>query len=308
MLIRFSTICRMKELNTGALVLWSVLTGFLTLPSAAAQLIQANPGEARPSFEVATVKPNDSGSRSMSINARPGMYIAQNVALKELLVTAYGASTEAQIVSKDDGFLSKHFDISAKEDESQASAMKKMDDEERQRQLALLLQSLLVDRFMLKVHFETKQLPVLALVIAKGGSKLTPSSSAPSPSQGSSAPGARSSDRGFLSWSRSYREAKATGKEVLMEDLARLLSQQPEAGDRKVIDKTGLTGRYDWSLHWAPEQRLEGDSHVTLPRDSESDEPSLFIALRDQLGLKLVREKGAVETVVIDQIEPPSAN
>lgn len=297
----------MKILNAGAIILHFVPVALLTLPSAA-QLIQVNPGETRPSFEVATVKPNDSGSGSTRISARPGFFIAENATLKQVIMTAYGASAEGQIACVGDALLSKHFDISAKEDDTQASALRKMDAEERHRQLALMLQSFLAERFMLKVHFETKQLPVLGLVIAKGGSKLTPSDLSQAPSEGSSAPNARSSGRGSLNWSSGGSEAKATGKGISMEDLAKLLSQQPEAGGREVIDKTGLTGKYDWSLHWAPEQRLDGDSRSVAPRDSESDEPSLFSALRDQLGLKLVGEKGAVGTVVIDHVEPPSAN
>jgi uncharacterized protein (TIGR03435 family) len=83
------------------------------------------------------------------------------------------------------------------------------------------------------------------------------------------------------------------------------LSRQPEMDGRIVVDKTGLTGRYDYSLHWAP-QRLTA-SNGTAAADVP-DGPSLFTALREQLGLKLESQKADVEIVVVDHVEAPSPN
>jgi uncharacterized protein (TIGR03435 family) len=170
-----------------------------------------------------------------------------------------------------------------------------------------MVQALLADRFKLKVSHQTKELPVYALVVAKGGPKLTETQVPPPTPDGTAAP-----NRGFRGI-RMGGPGQLTGTNIDMGLLADLLSGQRELG-RLVIDQTGLKGNYDWTLKWTPDRsdpmfkapdggQPSGDA---LPADSSG--PSLFTALEEQLGLKLEARKGPVETLVIDSIEKSSEN
>jgi len=131
------------------------------------------------------------------------------------------------------------------------------------------MQTLLADRFQLKVHCETKEMPVYALVVAgKGGSKLKQSAAG-----------------------RTTQIVTAKGCiEQLVTQLSGTLGQP-------VLDKTGLTGEYDYELEWAPENAA-----------AEVDTPGIFTALQEQLGLKLESQKAPVEVLAIDHAEKPSEN
>ena len=145
-------------------------------------------------------------------------------------------------------------------------------------------QALLVDRFHLKCHMTTKEQPIYQLVVAKGGLKITETAAATEKQHSISVNG-----------QNHKMEMKAIG--VDMADLMRSLS-----GDlgRMVVDKTGLTGHYDVNLTWASEAEAD-------PGDAPSG-PTLFTALEEQLGLKLVPAKGPVDVLVIDSLEKPSEN
>jgi uncharacterized protein (TIGR03435 family) len=162
----------------------------------------------------------------------------------------------------------------------------------------LRLLSLLTDRFKLKVHRITKELPVYELVVAKNDPKLQPTKEAHD-----------SRNRGMH-----IRDGRMTATALSMESLAANLSGQTS---RVVIDKTGLTGHYDFTLNWTPDQRrsdpLASGESSPGPRGNSVDDggangPSIFTALQEQLGLKLVPQKGPVEILVIDHIEKPSPN
>jgi uncharacterized protein (TIGR03435 family) len=158
-------------------------------------------------------------------------------------------------------------------------------------------QALLADRFKLKVHFETRLLPIYALVVAKGGPKLKASEMNP-------ANRAEMAKPAFLQ----VRSGRVAGAGTTIGMLAEVLERQDEVGNspggrgRIVVDKTNLSGRYDWTLHWTPWQDLSSGEL------SDSKGPSLFTALQEQLGLKLEPAKGKVEVVVIDHIDLPSEN
>ncbi|HEV2280251.1 MAG TPA: TIGR03435 family protein, partial [Acidobacteriaceae bacterium] len=91
--------------------------------------------------------------------------------------------------------------------------------------------------------------------------------------------------------------------------LVGFLGRQPEVGDRPLLDKTNMPGTYDFTLHWAPD-RLNAGLHPVDSNNADSvpGGPSLFTALEDQLGLKLVPEKAPIQVLVIDHVEPPSPN
>ncbi len=203
----------------------------------------------------------------MSIPCRERQLDA-SITVKTLIEIAYGIHTEFhQIVGAPDWVETAKYDIVAKSDEhvdpntltpEQSKAYW-----ERQRQR---LQSLLADRFQQKFHSEVRQLPVFALVVAKGGPKLQ-----------------------TLKAGEAYGCSEHSGKmdcsSVSMSQLAADEFPYPEV-DRIVLDKTGLTGHYDFKLRWTPDS--------TLPDSASPDANlgSIFTALQEQLGLKLEPQKG----------------
>ncbi len=146
-------------------------------------------------------------------------------------------------------------------------------------QYRLLLQSLLADRFGLKVHWETRQSDVYALVVAKSGLKLREDND-PAKESG-------------LNTNKTAHEGRMVATNAPMLYLSNRLGNQLS---RTVIDKTGLQGKYDWTLVWDPDP------------GPDSTAPSLFTAVQEQLGLKLDPQKGPVETLVIDSVARPSEN
>jgi uncharacterized protein (TIGR03435 family) len=151
-----------------------------------------------------------------------------------------------------------------------------------------MIRSLLVSRFKLKVRHETEQESVYALVVAKGGPKLTPSVPLPL----GSAFDASTADQDAATFSQSYRGGY-TVKNATMASWACQLSAQREV-QRTVIDETGLAGKFDFTFAWDMSQNGPG--------------PSIFAALEEQLGLKLEPRKAPVDSIVIEHVEKPSEN
>jgi uncharacterized protein (TIGR03435 family) len=275
-----------------------------------AHFVEAENRESVPSFEVATVKPNHTGDGSTSIWRRDGSYRVQNLTLKEIIRIAYALQSETQISGSSDDLLGQHFDINAKVDDQQRAAIAKMSSEDQRQQMALMLQSLLAERFMLKVHWQKRELPVYALVVAKDGPKFKPfAPQAETTEDSRRAVGSSSAHVGFsMTVNSAGAELTAIGEPI--DALARMLANQKEAEGRSVIDRTGLNGKYDYTMHWTPEQDTQpataADTGTTQPVGG--DGPSLFTALQEQLGLKVKADQGEVETIVIDHVEQPSEN
>jgi uncharacterized protein (TIGR03435 family) len=160
-----------------------------------------------------------------------------------------------------------------------------------------MVQSLLAERFELKVSQSSKELPIYALVVTKNGLKLSQTAD-PQPGPGA---GTRSTTR--------LQPGELTARGMPMSALAERLSR--EVG-RQVVDKTGLQGGYDFTLHWTPELQTRplgaGDGSQGPATSPDATGPSIFTAIQEQLGLKLESQKGPVGTIVIDRIEKPSAN
>jgi len=163
------------------------------------------------------------------------------------------------------------------------------------RQLAEMLQPVLADRFQLRVHHETRIIPAYNIVLAKGGLRMKesapPSTTAPgSPASSSGEPPRRCRPKSIGNGLRvmSY---------CTMDDVRNIL-EGPSG--RYVIDKTGLTGRYDFDLHWTPD-----DTHAEA---APADAPSLFTAVQEQLGLKLEPVKAPVDVLVVDSAKAPTPN
>jgi uncharacterized protein (TIGR03435 family) len=172
------------------------------------------------------------------------------------------------------------------------------------------------------VHFEMRELPVYALVVAKGGSRVKPADPNASatplyfPPPGGAADPAQRSMHYANTFGPNHRLVvtggaqgvlEMTAKGMRMDNVAQSLEEVvDDLGGRTIVNKTGLDGQYDFTLKWAPQQTASAPNADSAA--AESDAPSIFTALEEQLGLKLVPAKGMVEVVVIDSIERPSAN
>jgi len=212
---------------------------------------------------------------------------------------------------------SNRYDIDARIEEAFSAALEKMPADERKKQTSLMMQSLLADRFQLKIHFETRELQVYALEAAKGGAKLTPAKEPP-PSTGEDQPAATVSFPPRLGEMRKGIFISSTGRSVTMttkaetlDDLVHWLAGYSAIGGRTVVNRTGLPGAYDFTLQWMRDRTAAAGPESSPPDPGlapDTDGPSLFTALQEQLGLKLTLTKGPVEVIVIDHVEPPSPN
>jgi uncharacterized protein (TIGR03435 family) len=301
-----------RELNLrgGSLVLLAALAA-IGAPSAlgqgivATQGIIASPAAATdikvPEFDVVSVKQDKSGTGMMRLMSKPDGYSATNVSAKLLIQVAYGIRED--LISGAPGWTdTTRFDFDAKVAGSDVDVLKKLSPEQRRS----MLQPALADRFKLKVHNETKQLPVFELVVAKGGSKLKEAK--PDDTYANGIKGPDGTSRGGM---MRMGPGQLTGQGVPVATLVNLLAQQLH---QTVIDKTGLTAKYDLELTWAPDQdsgpMFKGGDGSPQRTDAPPDStgPSIFTALQEQLGLKLQPTKGPVETIVVDHIEMPSEN
>jgi len=212
-------------------------------------------------------------------------FTATNVSLSSLVSMAY--DIRQNLISGLPGWADTRFDISAKISDPDIAALKKLPREQRHAMLAVLL----ADRFHLKAHIETKTLPVYDLVLAKGGSRLKENIALPSDSADQP-----KTPFGLKRGSMMIDESQMTAVGVAISNLTQNLALRVE---RNVIDKTGLTGRYDFTLKWRPDDK---------PAADDNNNPDLFSALQEQLGLKLEPSKGPVDTLVIDHVEMPTEN
>jgi uncharacterized protein (TIGR03435 family) len=231
-----------------------------------------------PTFTVAAIRPDKSGYGSWQGGPTSYGYSAKNVPVTQLISFAYGLKSEGQLVGLPGWTDSERFDVEARMDEDDASAFQKLTGQQQREQSALMLRPLLADRFKLKIHHETRMLPVYALVVAKGGVKLKESHE-PGNLDG------MVTNRGLI-----YVRASRIG--------GRFVEGLSDAAGRIVIDKTGLTGHYDITLKWTPDEDLA----------SGASGPTLFTALEEQLGLRLIPAKDLVEVIVVDHIERPTGN
>ncbi|MFC5862983.1 TIGR03435 family protein [Acidicapsa dinghuensis] len=257
-----------------------------------------------PQFEVATVKPSHPSDDQQSLLLSPGRFTMENMPIKELIRFAYGLKSEDQLSGVPAWAASDRFDIVAKESESQTQILDKLPGEQRMEQVRLMAQSLLAERFGLRVSHESRELPVYVLVVAKNGSKLTPAAPPPAPPAENEKPGDPPRKTGMHGIRRSG-PGELQGMSATIDLLVNVLSHQPDLGNRLVLDQTGLTGLYDWTLKWAPVNAEPGEPEASA---GDPSEPALFTALQEQLGLKLESQKAPVDVVVIDRIEKPSPN
>jgi uncharacterized protein (TIGR03435 family) len=249
-----------------------------------------------PKYAVATIKPTSMEEERFMSRLSPDGVRMEGVPVQEMLRTAFGVEQD-RLLGVPSWAKSDRYDIEAKVEPADAPKLEGLT--LRQRQAMLL--PLLTDRFNMKYHHETRELPVYVLTIAKGGSKLMESK--PEPAQANHAPLRK------MMMGRGSFESQGGSVAALMQALSMQLG-------RTIIDKTGLTGNYDFTLKWTPDTgsgpMMPGPDGGPPGGDntdaSDANGPSLFTALQEQLGLKLEPEKGPVDVIVIDRLDQPSPN
>lgn len=292
---------RIVPLCTTAVALLVALSGSAYAPRSLAQSQPQPPPSSPPTFDVATIKPNNDVSSPLRIMMNPANFGATHASLKDLIRFAWHFKSDDQIDGAPGWIGTEFYDVQAKISDAEVEAFNKMPLDQRFEQRRTMLQALLVDRFQLKASVQMRERPVYALVVAKGGLKLKEVEVSPLPPPGTPhAPGGH------------YPQLHPTGHNQFtasawpMNMMADWLSYFSELGNRIVIDDTGLKGNYDWVLNGVSQQPAPpqaADSATT-------DEPptSIFTALQEQLGLKLEPRKAPVEVLVIDHVERPSPN
>jgi uncharacterized protein (TIGR03435 family) len=252
----------------------------VTSPPLPAQAGSAAPA---PGYEVASIKPDKSEHEGETMQLLPDGFRWTNFPVASLIQSAYGVTMENQIEGLPSWAKSDPYDYEAKADAKTAESWKDLSYKEQWKKQEPLMQSLLADRCQLKVHRETRQMAVYDLVIAKGGLKMK-----------EAAPDEPSTEAMGSTMSSSNATMRAESTDTIS------LAFQGDVG-RMIVDKTGLDGKkFDFELAWADDRR-SGEATADAG-------PSIFTALEEQLGLKLVPAKGPVEVVVIDHIERPSPN
>jgi len=256
-------------------------------------------GSDKPSFEVASIKPNNSGDNRVMFRANGGRFTVAGATAKMLIQQAYRVR-DFQLSGGPAWLGSDRFDIEAKPENVSDMTPERM---------PLMLQNLLVERFQLKTHKETKELPIYELVVAKDGPKLKSVPEPPRPAPGTP-PGPPPSPGGPMP-PGAFRigRGEMMGSAIPFENFIQSLSSML---GRTVVNKTGLTGFFDVQMHWAPDPGETGPfgpvPGVQPPPPADPAGPSIFTALQEQAGLRLESSKGPVEVLVIDSVERPSEN
>jgi len=245
--------------------------------------IPAQTAAPQPSFDVASIKPVEPGPNSARylVMQGPHRFVGKAYTLKLLIAAAYNLNPEA-VTGGPAWMESSHYDI---------LALTPGDKQPSHDEQMAMLRTMLSDRFKLSFHREPKVFAIYTLEVARSGSKLKPSTAAPT-------------DQPYLISTVYPQRIVMPAKNASMADFVSVL--QRAILDRPVVDKTGLTGRYDFNLEWAPdESQFNGD---VRPAPSDATDPPFFTAIEQQLGLRLEATRGPVNAIVVDHADPPTPN
>ena len=232
------------------------------------------PPDAKPEFDVATVKPADPNSSRRGFMSDGHRIFCENETVDDIVSFAYGVHAR-QIVEGPGWLSADKFDVDGVPDLVGVPNLKQME---------AMYRDLLASRFNLTLHHETREIAVYGLQVGKGGPKLAKSLGDPNGLP----------DQTFAQWNSQLidlRETNAT--------LAEFAQNMGIVLDKPMVDQTGLTGRFDFTLRWTPD---------TARADEPNAEPGLFTAIQEQLGLKLEATKAPVDVLVIDHVDKPSGN
>jgi uncharacterized protein (TIGR03435 family) len=255
-----------------------------TIPPPAPKIppMEAN---ANPSFEVATIKPSAPDQRGKGFGFQGDHFRTRNTNLNDLIAFAYGLHAK-QIVDAPEWFGTDLYDIEAKPD---------VEGRPNQKQMQTMVQKLLVDRFKLTFHHDTRELSVYVIRVSSGGPKLTKTTSA------------ENDPSAFF-----FRAlGDLTVRNQSMKDFATWM--QSGVMDKPVVDETELKDKYDFQLKWTPDDsqfaQFRGTGAVVPPpSDDPKAPPNLYTAMQEQLGLKMGPAKLPDDVIVIDHVEKPSEN
>jgi uncharacterized protein (TIGR03435 family) len=238
--------------------------------------------DADPVFEVATIKPSRPDVPGKLYRVQGRQFSTVNTTLSDLITFAYGIHAK-QITGAPSWVESDKFDLMAQPDGQ---------GQPNDRQWKIMLQKLLKDRFQLTFHRDKKELSVYAITVEKTGHKLVKSEGDPN-----GLPALFFRGLGNL-----------PVRNATIADFAGVM--QGTVLDRPVVDQTGLSGRFDFTLTWTPDEFQFGGQGArgAPPQANGANAPDLFTAFREQLGLKLDSTKAPAEVFVIDGVEKPSAN
>jgi uncharacterized protein (TIGR03435 family) len=240
------------------------------------------PEDAKPKFDVVTVKPSDPNRPGKLFTIRGRQVLTINTTVNDLITFAYSLQTKEILNAP--SWMDEKYDIDGVPD---------VEGQPNIQQMRMLIADALVQRFGLKFHTEQRELTAYALTVAKGGPKLTVSTDP------------KNSPGGFgFGGLGKLRVRNFTMKEFCH-------GMQEAVMDKPVVDQTGLTERYDFTLNWTPDQSQFASfgAHIPPPNpDDPNPLPSLYTALQEQLGLKMDVTKANVDVMVIDHMDKPSAN
>jgi len=243
------------------------------------------PANAKPEFAVATIKPTRPDAPRGGYGIRGEEVTTTAVTVSWMIKLAF--NVHAHQISGGPAWLdSERYDTAGKAD---------IPGQPNRDQMKLMVQKLLADRFQLKFHIEKKELPVYAMVVAKSGPKITVSAGDPNDFPG-------------IGFGREPGVLSLIGRNTGLNGVANGL--QSNILDKPVVDQTGLTGRYDFTMRWTPDATQWANFGVPAtanPNDLDAP-PDIFTAFEQQLGLKLQPTKAVVDVMVIDRIERPSPN
>jgi uncharacterized protein (TIGR03435 family) len=244
------------------------------------------PADAKPVFEVATIKPTGPDTRGQSILVGRGgsnLFTTTNTTLKDLIGFAYGVHPK-QIVGGPSWTESDRFDISAKPDLPGMPSVT---------QLKTMVQKMLEERFQMKYHREKRELSAYVLTVAKGGHKMNASQA-----------------QGVLPGFGGRGPGSIAVRNAAMKEFAEFL--QSRILERPVVDQTGLEGRWDFTLDWTPDTPAAGpgapDGPPAPANPTGEERPHLTAAIQQQLGLHIESTKAPVEVMVLDTVSKPSEN
>jgi len=239
----------------------------------------------KPGIEVATIKPSEPGRPGKLFTMRGLDVLTINTTLSDLMIMAYNLHAK-QIIGMPAWAEADKYDITMRPD---------VPGQPNLAQMKILIQKLVVDRFELKFHSEKKELSVYTITVAKTGSKLTKSQADPN-SNGSQLFGRAPQGTNFNVRNATLTEVAGTLQGAVL--------------DKPVLDQTGLSGKYDFTLKFTPDasQMLSFGPAAPPAADTVDAFPDLFTAFQQQLGLKLESTKAPADVMVIDKVEKPSAN
>jgi uncharacterized protein (TIGR03435 family) len=237
--------------------------------------------DADPTFEVATIKPSQPDEQR-SVVVQGTRLVTADTSLVDLMMFAYSVHS-LQITDGPEWLRTEKFDVVVQPSvPSRPSSA----------QMRSIIQKLLADRFKLVFHHAQRELPVYRIVTAKGGPKLIPTTKEEQ--------GTNTAAIGFTEGSMTVRNATLSEFASLMQRYVRL--------DRPIVDHTGIAGKYDFELSWTPDfSQFDGKSPWHA-RTGESEPPTLYTAIQEQLGLKLEAAREPADVFVIDHVEKPSDN